>query len=184
MALFLLPFMLSLSTIKAADPTQAVRGLYCSNSSTFASKSAYQANLKRVLDDLVHRAGGPDQGTCFTSKGTSSSVGVYGSFMCRGGISKKECVGCVKRASCEITSLCQMTKVSILWYDQCMLRYSDTDFYKKVEQEPRLHAYYEWHIEERRKLRELLSNTNSDTSRETAPPPHSYGRYGKVEPHS
>ncbi|KAK3433295.1 hypothetical protein EUGRSUZ_D00886 [Eucalyptus grandis] len=177
---FLLPFMLSFFTIKAAEFTltlNTLTGHYCLNSSTFTPNSTYHANLNRVLDDLVRDAGAnPDNGFNFTSSKASSSNAVYGSFMCRGDVSKKECADCVGNASIQITQLCPMTKVSFLWYDRCMLRYSDTNFTRKVELKPRLAGYNEENIYQPAEFMKVLTVTMDHAAREAAQhPPRMYG---------
>ncbi|XP_039167306.1 cysteine-rich receptor-like protein kinase 25 [Eucalyptus grandis] len=177
---FLLPFMLSFFTIKAAEFTltlNTLTGHYCLNSSAFTPNSTYHANLNRVLDDLVRDAGAnPDNGFNFTSSKASSSNAVYGSFMCRGDVSKKECADCVGNASIQITQLCPMTKVSFLWYDRCMLRYSDTNFTRKVELKPRLAGYNEENIYQPAEFMKVLTVTMDHAAREAARhPPRLYG---------
>ncbi|KAK3433354.1 hypothetical protein EUGRSUZ_D00830 [Eucalyptus grandis] len=150
---------------------------YCSNSTTFSPNSTYHANLNLVLDDLVRDADADtDDGFNFTSSKASSSNVVYGSFMCRGNVPKKECADCVRNASIRITELCQMTKVSFLWYDQCMLRYSDRNFTSKVELEPQLNGYNEENIEQPDEFMNLLNETTDHAAKEVAQhPPKMYG---------
>ncbi|XP_030456849.1 cysteine-rich receptor-like protein kinase 25 [Syzygium oleosum] len=177
---FLLPFMLSFFTIKAAESTLTISSHYCSNSSTFSPNSTYHANLNRVLDVLVRDAGADaGNGFNFTSIDGSSSEAVYGSFMCRGDVSRKECADCVKIAALEITQKCRMTKVSFLWYDQCMLRYSDTNFTRKMELEPLLGGYNEENIEQPDEFMKLLNETADHAAREAAQhPARMYGHRG------
>ncbi|KAF8014775.1 hypothetical protein BT93_H0544 [Corymbia citriodora subsp. variegata] len=132
----------------------------CSNSSTFTTNSAHHANLKHVLHDLVSDAYANDsKGFNFTSSGANSSEAVYGSFTCIGDVSKKECADCIKDASLNSTRICGMTKVAILWYDQCMLHYSDSNFSSIVEMEPRLFGYNEENIENKDEFMSLLNKT-------------------------
>ncbi|XP_048141700.1 cysteine-rich receptor-like protein kinase 19 isoform X2 [Rhodamnia argentea] len=150
---------------------------HCSNSTTFSSHSTYHTNLDRVLDDLVREAGADDvDGFNFTSREASSSEAVYGSFMCKGDVSKKECAECVKNARLAITRICRMTKVSFLWYDQCMLRFSDTNFTRKMELAPLLDGYNEENIEQPDEFMKLLNKTMDHMAREAARhPPRMYG---------
>ncbi|XP_010052451.2 cysteine-rich receptor-like protein kinase 5 [Eucalyptus grandis] len=175
MTLFLLLCTLSFSTISAAEFTLTISRHYCSNSSTIAPNSTYQANLIRVLHDLVSSASSDrDEGFSVTS-----SEAVYGSFMCRGDVSKTECMECIKNASVEITRLCQLTKVSILWYDQCMLRYADVNFSSTVEMEPLLDDYNGENTENPDDLVKLLNKTLNSAAREAAW--HSSRMYGHRE---
>ncbi|KAF8029974.1 hypothetical protein BT93_E2407 [Corymbia citriodora subsp. variegata] len=172
MTLLLLLCTLSFATINAAESTLTMSEHYCSNSGTFAPNSTYQANLNRVLADLVSNAySDSNEGFFF-----NSSEAVYGSFMCKGDVSKKECAECVKNASVEITRICRMTNVSILWYDQCMLRYSNANFSSTVEMKPWLGGYNEENIEQPDKFMKLLNKTMDYTVREAAEhPPRIYG---------
>ncbi|XP_039166682.1 cysteine-rich receptor-like protein kinase 25 [Eucalyptus grandis] len=174
MTRILLSFMLSLSTIKAAESILTMSSHYCSDSTTFTPNSTYHANLNHVLDDLVNDTNA-DKGFLFTSSGTSSSEAVYGSFMCKGDVSKKECMECVKNARLEITLVCRMTKVSILWYSKCMLRYSDTNFTGIVETKPRLSGYNEENIEKPDQFMMLLKVTMDAAIEAAQHPPRMYG---------
>lgn len=55
---------------------------------------------------------------------TSSDSTVNGLFMCRGDISPALCQLCVQNATQRISSECPTSKEAIIWYDQCLLRYS------------------------------------------------------------
>ncbi|KAL3742088.1 hypothetical protein ACJRO7_017552 [Eucalyptus globulus] len=174
---FLLFFMLSFFILKATESTITMSSHYCSNSTTFSPNSTYHANLNLVLDDLVRDADADtDDGFNFTSSKANSSEAIYGSFMCRGDVPKKECADCVRNASIQITELCRMTKVSFLWYDQCMLRYSDRNFTSKVELEPQLTGYNEENIEQPDEFMNLLNETTDHAAKEVAQhPPKMYG---------
>ncbi|KAL3742069.1 hypothetical protein ACJRO7_017534 [Eucalyptus globulus] len=92
MTLFLLLCTLRFATINADESTLTMSKYYCSNCRTFAPNSIYQANLKRVLHDLVSNASSDcNEGFFFTS-----SQAVDGSFMCRGDVSKRECANASK----------------------------------------------------------------------------------------
>lgn len=55
---------------------------------------------------------------------TSSDSTVNGLFMCRGDVSPALCQLCVQNATQQISSECPASKEAIIWYDQCLLRYS------------------------------------------------------------
>ncbi|KAK3431839.1 hypothetical protein EUGRSUZ_E03761, partial [Eucalyptus grandis] len=58
----------------------------------------------------------------------------YGLFLCRGDIAAATCGDCVSNASKQILSDCPKEKDSIIWYDECMLRYSNHSIFS-VEQD-------------------------------------------------
>ncbi|KAL3742068.1 hypothetical protein ACJRO7_017533 [Eucalyptus globulus] len=175
MTLLLLLCTFSFFTINPAESTLTISKHHCSNSSTFAPNSTYPADLRRVLHDLVSNASSDrNEGFFFTS-----SKAVYGSFMCRGDVLKEECEECVKKGNVEITGLCQLTKVSILWYDQCMLRYADANFSSTVEMEPLLDDYNGENTEKPDELVKLLNKTMNSVATEAAQ--HSPWMYGHRE---
>ncbi|XP_039166670.1 cysteine-rich receptor-like protein kinase 25 [Eucalyptus grandis] len=172
MTIIVLLCTLSFFFINAAESTLTISKHYCLNSSTFAPNSTYQAHLNRVLADLVSNASS-DRNEAFLF---TSSNAVYGSFMCRGDVSKEECAKCVRNASVEITRLCPLTKVSILWYDQCRLLYSDTDFSSTVEMKPWLSGNNEENIEQPDEFMKLLHKTMVHVAKEAAwHRPRNYG---------
>ncbi|KAI9124304.1 hypothetical protein K1719_005604 [Acacia pycnantha] len=58
--------------------------------------------------------------------------------MCLGGINIQLCHQCVVIAAQKLSSDCQFDKEAIIWYDKCMLRYSNRSFFSTVETSPRL----------------------------------------------
>ncbi|KAM4113031.1 hypothetical protein ACJW30_05G187100 [Castanea mollissima] len=63
----------------------------------------------------------------------SSNVGLYALFLCRGNVSHGTCQTCVSYAIGNITTLCPSNKSAIIWYDQCLLRYSDVNFFGQAQ---------------------------------------------------
>ncbi|XP_056159722.1 cysteine-rich receptor-like protein kinase 5 [Syzygium oleosum] len=94
------------------------------------------------------------------SKGKPSDTdAVYGSFLCRGDVPMDVCVECVTNASVSIKEICPMAKVSILWFDECMLRYSDHDFFSATDKAPLLNEYNAENVKELAEFMKLLSKT-------------------------
>ncbi|KAI4298624.1 hypothetical protein L6164_032159 [Bauhinia variegata] len=63
-------------------------------------------------------------------QGTPDSVN--GLFLCRGDVTAVVCQECVTAAAKEITRHCPKDTESLIWYDDCMLRYSNDTFDIKV----------------------------------------------------
>ncbi|KAL2334519.1 hypothetical protein Fmac_015732 [Flemingia macrophylla] len=61
---------------------------------------------------------------------------VFGLFLCREDIPSSLCGECVQNATHQISSKCHMFSDAIIWYSQCMLRYSYGNFFNKVETSP------------------------------------------------
>nr|GMD93001.1 cysteine-rich receptor-like protein kinase 25 [Ipomoea batatas] len=109
----------------------------CPNTSTYAPNTTYGANLNFLLSTLSSNATRDDGFYNFTA-GSDHDTTVYGLFMCRGDVSTRDCEACVKNARADILQLCPKEKTAIIWYDFCMLRYSDTYMFGRVDQSVRL----------------------------------------------
>ncbi|KAJ4703237.1 Cysteine rich receptor like kinase [Melia azedarach] len=125
--LFLLLSILSclISFATAADP--AYRYHICSNGTTFARNSTYQSNLNLLLSSLPSTASGNN---AFSTGFFNTTVGqdpnrVYGMFLCRGDLTTSSCQDCVNFATRNATQRCPLEKELIIWYDECLLRYSN-----------------------------------------------------------
>ncbi|KAK2665516.1 hypothetical protein Ddye_004090 [Dipteronia dyeriana] len=61
---------------------------------------------------------------------------VYGLFLCVVGISPRSCRNCVRDAIVIIRQQCHGNKEAILWYNQCLVRYSYRPFFSTLETVP------------------------------------------------
>ncbi|GMY34724.1 cysteine-rich receptor-like protein kinase 25 [Fagus crenata] len=57
---------------------------------------------------------------------------IYGLHLCRGDVIAKVCQACVAAVSKELANKCSRQMVAVIWYDQCMLRYSNASFFSTV----------------------------------------------------
>ncbi|KAF7840692.1 cysteine-rich receptor-like protein kinase 25 [Senna tora] len=103
---------------------------YCPNTTTttFAPNSTYHTNLNHLFSLLSSYAinlTDHDNGyyiTAFTETGYDT---VYGLFLCRGDVSAAACEDCVSTATKQALQQCPNQTSFTVWYDTCMLRYSD-----------------------------------------------------------
>ncbi|KAI3902457.1 hypothetical protein MKW92_008957, partial [Papaver armeniacum] len=65
---------------------------------------------------------------------------VYGSLQCRGNIASQDCQSCARTAAKEIITekRCPKSKQAIIWYEECMLRYSDQYYFNLMQDNPRV----------------------------------------------
>ncbi|XP_028788796.1 cysteine-rich receptor-like protein kinase 25 [Neltuma alba] len=63
---------------------------------------------------------------------------VYGAFLCRGDLTPDACDDCASIAAKQILRRCPLDKKSVIWFNECMLRYSDEPFFSISEEAPRL----------------------------------------------
>ncbi|KAJ0101314.1 hypothetical protein Patl1_03709 [Pistacia atlantica] len=117
----------------AADPIY-VRHV-CPNTTTFNRNSSHQSNLNFLLSSLVSnatRSNGFSTGFYNVTAGQDPDK-VYALFLCRGDVTPTTCQDCVNFATSDILQRCPVQKESIIWYEQCLLRYSDASIFSALD---------------------------------------------------
>ena len=130
--LFILVNFFNFPTTEAGDLDY--RGLSCSEDGTTAN-STYQVNLMTLFSSLSSKA---TVNTFYnnTVAGGNASDAAYGLFMCGGDLPSQLCGQCVLNATQTLSSECSSSKRAIIWYDECMIRYSNSSFFSTVETVP------------------------------------------------
>ncbi|XP_009791095.1 cysteine-rich receptor-like protein kinase 15 isoform X2 [Nicotiana sylvestris] len=127
--IFLLLSLLVLSNILVGVKPIENRFLasFCStNSSDYTEGSKFQSNLNRLLYRSLYNNGG-NFIYAKASEGEDPDK-VHGVFLCRGDVAPKDCQSCIDEATEEILSACALKKQAIVWYDECLIRYSNVSF--------------------------------------------------------
>uniref|UniRef100_A0ACD5TZD7 Uncharacterized protein n=1 Tax=Avena sativa TaxID=4498 RepID=A0ACD5TZD7_AVESA len=120
----LLLLVLPLLLLMAARPSAGVDPIAtdCSKNGTSAQT---QASIDAVLASLVPRASAAYYATATAGKSPST---IYGLAQCRGDVPKQDCALCVAAAEQELASSCRGSADARVFYDYCLLRYSDANF--------------------------------------------------------
>ncbi|KAL0009700.1 hypothetical protein SO802_004808 [Lithocarpus litseifolius] len=63
---------------------------------------------------------------------------LYGLHICRGDVTAEVCRVCVEAAAKDLANRCSRELVAVIWYDMCMLRYSNASFLSTVTVRPRV----------------------------------------------
>lgn len=157
MTLVLIGFQ-SLSRTSEAAPNY--RYNVCYNTTTFAPNSTYQSNLNLLLSSLTSNAT-IDTGYYYTTTGSQdSNSAVYGAFLCRGDLTSSMCQDCVTTAAREaVQKYCPLRKVTLLWYDECMLRYANVSFFRKMDESPAAYLWNPWNTTEPNRFKQLVAET-------------------------
>ncbi|XP_031261168.1 putative receptor-like protein kinase At4g00960 [Pistacia vera] len=104
---------------------------------TFTPNIAFSTNLNQTLSSLISNA---TLSNGFYNASTGGPLAVsdeaYGLFLCRGDIAPDLCQSCVKAASETIITVCPKQKEAIIWYEECMLRYSNKTIFADMEENP------------------------------------------------
>ncbi|KAF3968843.1 hypothetical protein CMV_007299 [Castanea mollissima] len=131
-AFLLLSFgVFSLTTSVHSQPTYNYH--FCWDQSNETSNTYYQSNLTVLLESLSSKA---SQNYSFYNE--SSNIGIYALFLCRGDVSNSTCQSCVNYATQDITTRCPSNKSAIIWYDECMIHYSNVSFFGQAKVSPML----------------------------------------------
>ncbi|XP_028051190.1 cysteine-rich repeat secretory protein 38-like [Camellia sinensis] len=102
----------------------------CSSPEKFTANSPYESNLNKLMRYLYLKT--PPIGF---------GVGLVGQYhdianslsLCHGDVNSKDCAACVVEASGEIRKRCPYNKGSVIWYDNCLVKYSNTDVFSKID---------------------------------------------------
>uniref|UniRef100_A0A453DKC1 Cysteine-rich receptor-like protein kinase 25 n=2 Tax=Aegilops tauschii subsp. strangulata TaxID=200361 RepID=A0A453DKC1_AEGTS len=124
------------TTSDAALSSHLPQAIDCSTSRNYTSTSAYAANLNQFLaalpENAVSRNGGFFNGT--VGKGTDT---VYGLAMCSADYSRSDCGDCLAATANSnangLSNLCPGSITVLAWFDPCLVRYSDTNFFGTAE---------------------------------------------------
>lgn len=98
----------------------------CTASSNYTQNSQYQRNLDKLLEEITSKAS--LSGFYYTFVGQIPDQ-VHGLYLCRGDMSNQGCGQCVYQAQGSILKECPTQIRAVLWYDNCMLRFSNKSFY-------------------------------------------------------
>ncbi|XVF87657.1 hypothetical protein PTKIN_Ptkin18bG0137900 [Pterospermum kingtungense] len=131
---FVLVFLSIFFLTAETNPTFLYKICY-ENTTIFARNSTYETNLNLLLASLSSNAN-VSNGFYNTTVGQQTPDKIYGLFLCRGDVTSDVCRTCVAAAARNATSLCPVEKNALIWYDKCMLRYSNESIFSIMENRP------------------------------------------------
>jgi hypothetical protein len=76
-----------------------------------------------------------------TGQGQNQANGLA---LCRGDVSSTNCKTCVVDAGKELRERCPHKKGAIIWYDNCLLKYSNIDFFGEIDNR---NKFYMWNVQ-------------------------------------
>ncbi|KNA20850.1 hypothetical protein SOVF_048660 [Spinacia oleracea] len=106
---------------------------HCLDVGNYTTISTYQHNINTLLPKLPNQALTSGFGHSSIGKGSDK---IYALYNCRGDLDKQQCHDCVKQASQEIIERCPTQKESIVWLEECMVRYANRSLYSLEEEIP------------------------------------------------
>ncbi|PPR89876.1 hypothetical protein GOBAR_AA30807 [Gossypium barbadense] len=114
---------------------------YCSNATTLTGNGGYAANINHLFSYLSTNATEHD-GFFNTTAGQEPSM-VYGLFLCRGDVHPENCRDCINLAAAVAPQLCPNRTWAIIWYEECMLRYSNQSIFSSMAEKRRVDIWYD-----------------------------------------
>ncbi|XP_052290615.1 cysteine-rich receptor-like protein kinase 10 isoform X2 [Citrus sinensis] len=143
----------------AADPTYA----YHVCSANFTGNSTYQTNRNLLLSSLPTNA---SRGNGYSSGFYNETTGqdpnkVYGLFLCRGDQTASSCQDCVTFATRDLVQRCPDGKQTIIWYDQCLLRYSNRSIFSTMDTVPYVSLLNTQNVTDRGRFNQILASLMS-----------------------
>ena len=167
--------------IEAQAPTY--RYHVCSKTTIFTPNSSYQSNLNLLLSSLTSNAT-RDIGFYYTRAGVldSTTEVVYGSFLCRGDLTPELCQKCVATIAKDgVQTFCPLSKIAIIWYDECMLRYTNQSFLNRMDEAPRVSMWNIGNISDPTRFTQLLAKTINGLVAPASNAPSGAKKYAKKE---
>lgn len=125
--LFLLPILVR------GDPLNHI--CFTPTLSTVDSTS-FISNLKYLLTTLNTKVPQTGFGSGVVGQGLNRVTGLG---LCRGDIASQNCKSCLTDANDELLERCSNQKGGIIWYDNCLVKYSNLDFFGKVDSGNRIY---------------------------------------------
>ncbi|KAI3959524.1 hypothetical protein MKX01_025040 [Papaver californicum] len=113
--------------------------------SNYTTNSTFQKNLNILLSSLSSANTSIIRNGYYNATAGRNLDTIYGSLQCRGDISSEDCQNCAKTAAKEIITdeRCPISKQAIIWYDVCMLRYSNQYYFNIMQDSP---GVYLWNL--------------------------------------
>ncbi|KAJ3670474.1 hypothetical protein LUZ60_010798 [Juncus effusus] len=99
-------------------------------STNYTANSTYESNLKIMFSSLYTEA---IMGYSKTSTGDGPNQ-TSGLFLCRGDVNLSVCSSCLNQSFKDAPSLCPYKREAIIYYDYCLLSYSNVDFLHFTDQ--------------------------------------------------
>ncbi|MCL7031370.1 hypothetical protein MKW94_009134, partial [Papaver nudicaule] len=109
----------------------------------YTTNSTFSKNLNLLLPSLSSANPSVTRNGYYNNTVGRNPDMVYGSLQCRGDISVEDCQGCVKVATEDINKdeRCPNSKQAIIFYDECLLRYSNQNYFTTMQDKPGVYLW-------------------------------------------
>ncbi|KAI3927474.1 hypothetical protein MKW92_021197 [Papaver armeniacum] len=125
----------------------------------YTTGGTFDANLNHLFPSVIR------------NRYNNATVGlnpdtVYGSIQCRGDVSLDTCQSCVNFGTQDINDRCPNSKKAIIWYDTCMLRYSNEYYFNIVQITPAVYIWKPNNISNPNQFNQILGGFMNELEKE------------------
>ncbi|KAK9936130.1 hypothetical protein M0R45_012991 [Rubus argutus] len=144
-----------------ADPPYKI----CSNVSNYTDNSTFANNLNSLLNSLPSNAS--------VSKLYNTSFGndpdrVFALYMCLDYLSSNSCHDCIFMAQSDIVNICPNSKEAVVWEETCQLRYSNQNFFGRLNVDGNIPLANTENISDPEKFEKTVNETLSKLAEQAA----------------
>ncbi|KAI3921713.1 hypothetical protein MKW92_003253, partial [Papaver armeniacum] len=134
--------------------------LHICSPDNYTSNGTFQTNLNRLLPSLSLAGQSSIKNGYYNATVGRNLDTVYGSFQCRGDVPVDVCQNCVKVGTKGIKEdyRCPNSKLAIIWYDICMVTYSNNSYFGIRRDRPAAYLANTRNISNPDQFRPILSN--------------------------
>ncbi|KAI3839638.1 hypothetical protein MKW92_008569 [Papaver armeniacum] len=125
----------------------------------YTTGGTFDANLNRLFPSVIRNR--YDNATVGLNPDT-----VYGSIQCRGDVSLDTCQSCVNFGTQDINDRCPNSKKAIIWYDTCMLRYSNEYYFNIMQVSPAVYIWKPNNISNPEQFNQILGGFMNELEKE------------------
>ncbi|XP_078180584.1 cysteine-rich receptor-like protein kinase 10 isoform X2 [Carex rostrata] len=102
----------------------------CGSTGNDTENSVYQTDLEKLFTSLSTVAVASEG---FTTNTISVPDQISGLVLCRGDVNSSICSSCLIQSIIDIQTMCPNSKEATIWYDLCLLRYSNNDLLSSTD---------------------------------------------------
>lgn len=156
-----------------ADPPYWI----CSNVSNYTDDSTFAKNLNMTLNSLASNA---SVSKLYNTSSGNDPDKVFALYMCLDYLSPNSCHDCINRAQSDIVNICPDSKEAVVWEEDCQLRYSNQNFFGRLNVSGNIPKANVKNISDPEKFEKAVNETLSKLA-EQAASNHSLNMYATGE---
>ncbi|KAL4625179.1 hypothetical protein ACB092_05G006000 [Castanea dentata] len=201
---FSLPILLLISMLSVLSRTSPAYGApeyryhFCPNDTTIPENSSYQSSLSSLLSSISLYATSafqfysPAATSSLTSSLSSNAISklqkflnisdpIHALHLCRGDLTTEECIDCVATAAKFLPKECSRELVAVIWYAECMIRYSNASFFSTMDEHPSVSLVNTQNITEQERFNQLVNTTLIDLASQASEVPAGSNKFKTKE---